>query len=138
MFLIFILYLLLNFILSGFYNTLPAIIKYANSIDWFKLGVSIVLTVIIGLLVAFNSVLVYIKHKERKRCREGIATAGVGSVGGLIVGICPLCITGLFPLIFGAIGVSFSFASLPFEGIEIQVLVVAILLVSLRMLKKNE
>jgi hypothetical protein len=134
---IFVVYLVLAVILSGFYNTFKLILIYANTVNWFELGISIFLTLLIGFLVAVNSVLAYIKYKERKRCKEGIATAGAGTVGGLIVGVCPLCVTGLVPLILSLLGVTFTFASLPLKGIEIQVLVVAILLISFRMLRKK-
>ena len=60
-----------------------------------------------------------------------LVLAGAGSVGGLIVGVCPLCVTGLVPLALGLLGIGFSFASLPFQGIEVQVLVVIVLFVSL-------
>jgi len=63
--------------------------------------------------------------------------SSAGAIGGLVTGVCPLCVTGLIPLILGFIGVSFSFASLPFQGIEVQVLVVIILLMSLINLSKK-
>lgn len=126
---IFIFYLILNILISGFYDTIPLIIKYAKTVNWLKLGFSLLLTIIIGLLVAGNSILVYIKYKERKRCK-GVGTAGVGTIGGLVVGVCPLCVTGLLPLTLGLLGISFSFASLPFQGIEIQMLIAVILFVS--------
>jgi len=135
---IFILYIGLNILFSGFYSTIKLILIYADTVDWFKLGISIILTLGIGLLVSVNAVTTYTKYKERKKCKEGIATAGVGTLGGLVVGICPLCVTGLFPLIFGFLGIGFSFASLPFGGIEIQILVIIILSASLWMLGKNE
>ena len=132
---IFLLYLLLNFLISGFYDTIPLIIAYANDVNWLKLGFSIILSLAIGILVAINGVYVYIKYKERKECASGGTIAGLGTVGGLITGFCPLCITGLFPLIFGLLGVSFSLASLPFQGIEVQLTVVVLLFISLKMLK---
>ena len=121
--------------MSGFYNTIPLIVVYFNTINWIKLGISITLTFIISFLVSLNSVLVYIKYKERKKCR-GIVAAGTGTIGGLIVGVCPLCVTGIFPLILGFIGVSFSLGSLPFQGIEIQALVALILFISYKQLSK--
>jgi len=136
--LIFIIYLALNIIFSGFYNTIKLIIVYANTVDWLKLGISIILTLVIGTLVAVNAVTAFIKYKERKKCKEGVAAASVGTVGGLIVGVCPLCVTGLFPLIFSFLGIGFSFASLPLGGIEIQAVVVIILFVSLWMLNKKQ
>jgi len=117
--------------LSGFYNTIPLILVYAETVNWFKLGISLFLTLAIGSLIAFNSVLIYVKYKERKKCKKEFTLSSVGAIGGLVAGVCPLCVTGLIPLILGFIGVSFSLASLPFQGIEVQVLVVIILLVSL-------
>ena len=129
--LIFLVYLSLNIMLSGFYNTIPLILVYAETVNWFKLGISLFLTLAIGSLIAFNSVLIYVKYKERKKCKKEFTLSSVGAIGGLVAGVCPLCVTGLIPLILGFIGVSFSLASLPFQGIEVQVLVVIILLVSL-------
>src|SRR3989338_470233 len=129
--LILLVYLLLNIFISGFYNTIPLILVYAKTLNWFKLGISIFLTIIIGALIAFNSVLIYVKYKERKKCKRELSLSSAGAIGGLVTGVCPLCVTGLIPLILGFIGVSFSFASLPFQGIEVQVLVVIILLMSL-------
>ena len=136
---IFVFYLGLNFLLSGFYDTLKLIIVYANTVNWFKLGTSITLTLLIGFLIAVNSVYFYIRYKERKDCRRAGIVAGSGAIGGLVVGICPLCIAGLLPLIFGFLGISFTFASLPFQGIEVQVLVLILLGISLSMLiNKNK
>ena len=129
--LIFLVYLSLNVILSGFYNTIPLILVYAKTVNWLKLGMSLFLTLAIGSLISFNSVLIYIKYKERKKCKKELSLSSAGAIGGLITGVCPLCVTGLIPLILGLVGVSFSLASLPFQGIEVQVLVVIILLVSL-------
>ena len=134
---IFLVYLVLNVLISGFYNTIPLIIVYANTVNWLNLGLSLLLTLIIWFLVAVNGVLVYVKYKERKKCR-GAGIAGVGTIGGLVVGVCPLCVTGLFPLILGLLGVSFSFSSLPFQGVEIQILVILVLVFSLINLSRNK
>lgn len=133
---IFFVYLALNFLLSGFYDTLILIIIYAKTIDWLKLSLSLILTILIGFLVAVNLVYFYLRYKERADCKKEGTLAGAGAVGGLAVGICPLCVTGLVPLFLSLIGISFTFASLPFQGLEIQVLVVIILLLSLRMVTK--
>jgi len=125
---IFVLYLILNILFSGFYDTIPLVIFYFKTVDWFKLGVSLILTLLIGFFVAVNSVLVYILYKRKKECKNGVAAAGAGGIGGLIVGVCPLCVTGLFPLVLGALGISFSFGTLPFQGIEIQILVLGVLI----------
>ncbi|MEK6854852.1 MAG: hypothetical protein AABX73_01385 [Nanoarchaeota archaeon] len=132
---IFFVYLAINFLASGFYNTIKLIAVYADTVNWFKLGVSLVFTLVIGFLVGINSVLVYIKYKERKQCTKEGALAGAGAIAGLATGVCPLCVTGLFPLLFSLFGLSFSFASLPLNGLEVQILTIAMLAISLKMLK---
>ncbi|PIZ81926.1 hypothetical protein COX98_01905, partial [Candidatus Pacearchaeota archaeon CG_4_10_14_0_2_um_filter_30_11] len=59
---IFIFYLILNILLSGFYNTIPLIAIYFSSVNWFKLGISLSLTLVIGFLVSVNGILIYIKY----------------------------------------------------------------------------
>ena len=93
---IFILYLVAVVLLSGFYSNLSLIIYNFKTINWLKLGVSFLLTLLIGLFVAANSVYLYMKHKERKTCGESATLTAIGTVGGLAVGACPLCVTGLF------------------------------------------
>ena len=135
---IFFLYVILNLILSGFYKTLKLILIYASTVDWFKLFISVSLSLIIGMLIAVNAVYLYIRHNERKICLESRSITGIRAIGGLATGFCPLCVTGLFPLMLGFFGVSFSFATLPFGGIEIQALAVLMLLFSLRLLLKQD
>lgn len=137
-FLIFLSYLVLNLFISGFYNTIPLILVYAKTVNWLKLGISLFFTLIIGALISFNSILIYLRYKERKECKKEVALSGTGAIGGLITGFCPICITGLIPLVLGMVGISFSLASLPFEGIEVQIIVALILFTSLyNLIKKN-
>ena len=134
---IFIVYMLLNILISGFYSTIQLIFIYARTINWYELSISIIFSLIIAGLVAINAIYSYILYKERKKCIEGNTLTGIGTLGGLMAGVCPLCVTGLFPLIFGIFGLSFSLASLPFKGLEIQVLAIAVLLYSLYLLKRR-
>src|SRR3990167_7518245 len=97
---IFILYLLLNVLFSGFYNTIPLNVIYAATVDWFSLIFSILLALAIGFFIAVNSILLFIRYKQRKNCSKAGTLTGVGTLGGFITGVCPLCITGLFPLLF--------------------------------------
>ena len=136
-FFLFLAYLALVVVLSGFYSSVPLILVYASSVSWVKLSISLVLSLLIALLVAYNGVLVYAAYRLRRQCKDAKLTASLGAVGGVIVGVCPLCVTGLVPLLLGVFGLSFSFASLPFGGIEMQVLVVAVLCVSMYLLKKK-
>lgn len=132
---VFIFYLVTNVLISGFYNTIPLILAYAATVNWFKLGISLFLTLVIGLLIAFNSVLIYVKYRERKKCKKEMTLSSAGAIGGLAVGVCPLCVTGIFPLLLSLVGISFSFASLPFQGIEVQVFVLVLLVWSYVKLK---
>ena len=134
---VFVLYLLLDIFLSGFYKTLPLILAYAGTVNWWKLSFSFLFTLLIGLLVALNAVALFVRYRERQSCKEQSVLASIGGIGGLAVGICPLCVTGVFPLLLGLFGVSFSFASLPFQGLEVQALVVVLLGVSLWMIEKK-
>jgi hypothetical protein len=134
---IFIVYFTIVFLVSDFLNTFKAILIYSDTLNWSKFGFSFALSLIIGVLVSINGVLVWERYKERRACREGGFLASAGIVGGLITGVCPLCVGGLFPLIFGLLGISFSLGVLPFKGIEIQVLAIVLLVVSIRMLGKR-
>ena len=120
--------------MSGFYNTIPLIIAYAQTVNWFKLGLSVVFSLTIGALVAINIVVVYFAYHERRACRNAGTLTTIGTAGGLAAGICPLCVTGLLPLIFGLFGITFSFAMLPFGGLEVQVLTIILLSISLWMI----
>ncbi|MDO8508650.1 MAG: hypothetical protein Q7S27_03110 [Nanoarchaeota archaeon] len=133
---IFFIYSTLNFYTSGFNNTFQLILKYASTVNWLEIIISITFSLIIGIFVALNSVLLYIKYKERQKCKNQTVLAGLGAIGGLATGFCPLCVTGLLPLILGLLGITFSFASLPFNGLEIQLLVIIILFSSYKMIKK--
>ncbi|OIO81418.1 hypothetical protein AUJ84_01080 [Candidatus Pacearchaeota archaeon CG1_02_32_132] len=121
---------------SGFYQTIPLIFVYSKTVSWFKLGVSISLSLIIGVLVSILSVLIFIRYKERRNCIKESALAGIGTVTGFAAGVCPLCVAGLFPLILGLFGISFTFASLPFQGLEVQVLSIILLFLALFLLRK--
>lgn len=134
---IFILYLGLNIFFSGFYDTIPLVIAYASTVNWLKLGVSLLLTLIISFLIAVVSVLTYVRYRERRDCRKAGVVAGAAGVSGLIVGVCPLCVSGIFPLILGFLGLSFSFASLPFQGLELQIFIIILLLIGMKMIDKR-
>ncbi len=133
---VFVIYLVLNFFISGFYKTLALLYYYSNTVNWIKIISSLILTIIIAFLVSLNFTLVYIKYKQKRECKKQGTLATIGTIGGLATGVCPLCVTGLFPLILSFIGVSFSFATLPFNGLEVQVGVIILLLISLFYLKK--
>ncbi len=134
---IFLGYELLNFFVTQFSQTLITAYFYRDTVNWGKLGLSITLALLIGILIALTSVSAYLKYKERRHCREGTLLAGVGTIGGLVTGFCPLCTVSIGGLLLSAFGVSFSLGSLPFQGVEIQVLTVIVLCVSLWVLERK-
>ena len=133
--LIFMIYMVANILLSQFYHTLKYIPYYVSSIRWGEFVFSIVFSILIGLLIAINTVIVYIRHRERKTRKESALTCAA-TLGGFATGICSACIAGFFPFLFEMAGISISWTALPFNGIEVQAVIVTLLLVNLHMLRK--
>lgn len=122
-----LLYSIMLYYLSDFDTTFRTALLYSDTVNWYKLGFSILLSLIIAILIAVNSCYLYRNYKIRKDCKDESKLVGVGVVGGIAVGICPLCVGGLFPIVLGLLGVSFSFGSLPFQGMEVQGLIILLL-----------
>ena len=64
---IFLIYLSINFFTSGFYKTIKLVLIYAQTVNWIGLSISLLLTILIGLLVAINAMTAFVKYKERKK-----------------------------------------------------------------------
>lgn len=128
---IFVIYMALNIIISQFYITIQYIPYYLKTIKWAELIAGGLLSLIIGALIAINMVYTYIRYKERKKYKAEGALTCAATIGGLATGICSACVAGIVPLIFSLMGLSFSWLSLPFRGMEIQALVIVILAISL-------
>jgi len=133
---IFFTYLALLVVISQFYVTVQYLPYYLNTINWVEFGASILFSLTIAGLVALNAVYGYVRWQERRVAKEG-ALVCVGGVGGFAAGVCPACVTSVLPFIFGIFGVSFSWASLPLRGFEIQLITIAILAGSLYLLKRR-
>ncbi len=134
---IFSLYLALNVYLSDFYETAKYLGIYADQIHWWKLILGIIFTLAISALVAINSVYGYIRYKERQAIEKSEVVTCIGALGGLATGICSSCVVTVFPLVFGLFGITFSWASLPFQGLEIQALIIILLSIGLWWMKKK-
>ena len=135
--LILIVYLTLNILISQFYVTLRYIPRYIDTINWFELTLSILFTLVIAFLVSLTILLSYIKYKQRQKIKKGVAIAALGTTSGFAAGVCTACVAGVFPFIFSLFGISFSWLSLPFKGLEFQLLVIILLLTSLHLLNKR-
>ena len=134
---IFILYIILVVVISEFYITLQYIPRYLNTVKWSEIILGVIFTLIIAFLVSMNSVLGYIKFKQRQNIKKSGVLACVGAVGGFATGVCSVCVSGLFPFLFALFGVTFTWTFLPFNGLEVQLLVILILGISLYLLTKN-
>ena len=135
---IFILYIVLAVFLSGFYSTIQYIPYYLNQLHWLEFGLSVFFTLVIGLLVGVNAVVGYLKFQEHKKLKNVSSLSCAATALGLTTGVCPACVTGIFPLILTSLGITFSWASLPFKGLEIQALTIVILILSLYLLKRKK
>ena len=131
-----LLYSILLYFLSDFDTTFRTALLYSETVNWYKLGFSTFLSLVIAILIGVNACYLYRNHLMRKNCNDESTLVGIGVAGGVAVGICPLCVGGLFPIILSLLGISFSFGSLPFQGLEVQVLVIILLGYGLIKLKK--
>ncbi|MBI5398584.1 hypothetical protein HZB03_03915 [Candidatus Woesearchaeota archaeon] len=134
---IFLVYIILTSILSQFYVTIQYIPYYLHTINWTELALSILFTLTIAALIAVNSVYSYIKFQERASVKKATTLTCAAAIGGFSTGVCAACVTGAFPLVLGFFGVAFSWGMLPFKGMEIQVLIIAVLGTSLYLLQKK-
>lgn len=137
---IFIVYLALNIWLSQFYEVLFQIPYFLDTLNWGELLLSFLLAVTIGILIALSMTLMIKEYKTRKSLlkKQGFFSS-LGIIGGFSTGVCSACIAGFFPLIFSLFGITFSWAFLPFNGIEVQLFSIGILSTSIVLMtrKKN-
>ena len=128
---IFLVYMILNILVSQFYITVQYIPYYLKTINWSELILGAIFSLTIGILISINTVYTYIRYKERKKYKAEGALTCAATIGGFATGVCSACVTGLIPLIFSLLGISFSWGALPFKGLEVQALVIIVLLASL-------
>ncbi len=130
-----LLYITVTVLVSKFYVTVQYIPYFVDTINWFQLLLSVLLTAVIGLLLGLNVALlslVYQEYKHKKACSTtGLGTTAsvtsIGAVGGVATGVCSACVASVFPALFGLFGITLSWGALPFQGLEIQAGIVALL-----------
>jgi len=131
---IFIAYLLINFFVNKFYITAPTFLTL-------NLKVVIpymLLTILVGFLVAININLIIIKFKELRRVNKSSGFTVVGVFGGMLGGACPGCFVGLFPAFLGLFGITATLSSLPFLGLEILIGSTILLITSIILLSGSD
>lgn len=135
---IFFLYGVLNIWLSDFYEVMFQIPYFLDTLNWEKLLVSFFLSTSIAALIAISMTMLIMDYQKRRslRKKQGVLSA-VGVVGGLSTGVCSACIAGIVPLIFSIFGITFTWAFLPWGGIEIQILTILLLSTSIFLINKK-
>ena len=134
---IFLTYLVLDILVSEFYNVLLQIPYFLQTINWSRLILSISLALVIAFLVAVNMLLLYQSIKEKQKIKKEGIVSSLGMISGLAAGVCPACVLGLFPIIFSLFGLTFTWAFLPWEGTEIQVITILLLTISIILLTRK-
>ena len=130
-------YLVLNILLSKFYLTIKYIPYYLEKINWLELSFSIIFAITIAILLSMNIIYIYIRYRERNNIKKQAGLSCGLTVASLSTGICPSCISGLFPFILSTFGITFTWAFLPFKGLEIQLLIIILLSLNLYFLNKK-
>lgn len=131
-----LLYIIITVVVSKFYVTVQYIPYFMDTINWAQLLLSVVLTLAIGILLSINVILLYLIYKDYKNKKQTCSmtdlgttasVTSVGAFGGVATGVCSACVVSIFPWLFGLFGVTISFGALPFQGLEIQGGIVALL-----------
>ena len=133
-FIILIAYLVITIIVNKFYIVAPYLKTYNLKIVIPYLTSNL----IVAILVAININLIYFKFKEVKRVEKSSSLTFFGVFSGMLGGLCPGCIAGLFPLISSFFGISLSLASLPFKGLELQTIAITLLIISITLLTRKQ
>lgn len=127
-------YLTITIIINKFYVIAPYLKTYNLKI----VIPHLVLNLIVAILLAININLIYSKFKEAKKVEKRSGLTFLGAFSGMLGGLCPGCIAGLFPLFASLFGITASLASLPFQGLELQALAIILLIIPLIFLIKDD
>ena len=135
-------YFLITFILFFTFNILvnQSLVLYLNPgglVPWFAV-LFFGLNIFVSLLVSLNINLVIMRYKDVGGVSAKGGTLGsLGVIGGIFGGSCPACFAGVFPALMGGLGVAVDFRAFPLHGLEMQIIAVALLLISIHMFLKD-
>ena len=97
----------------------------------------ILLMLLVAGFVGLNINLMIMKFKELKKINRAGGITTLGIFLGIMGGACPGCLVGLFPAVLGLLGsVGYSLSVLPFDGLELQVGSLVLLVISARLMSK--
>ena len=113
-------YLIINYFLTSFSLFFTTYVKsYAYP--------AFILNIIVAILMGVNISLLVYRFKEIAADKKSSTMSGVGIFAAALANGCPGCFAGLFPFVLSIFGVSETLSILPFNGIELQALSVALL-----------
>src|SRR3989344_2486293 len=129
LYLIFSTYLIYYFF-NGFYLFFNYSIRYYPSLN-------ILFTIILSFLFGINLSLIIFRFKEIKKYNNESGTGIFTSVLSLFSAGCPVCSFTILSFLIPGLSATFSLAILPFKGLEIQLLGIALLLIGIFILTKE-
>ena len=117
-------YLVVTVLVNEFDTTLKYAFRFSSQVEWVTLAFSMLFSVVIAILVGINSVSAFVLRRRRI---AGETQTVACAIGGFFTGVCPGC-SSLLPSVLGWFGIGFSWALLPFKGLEVQVLIIIVLI----------
>lgn len=127
-------YLIITIMINKFYVIAPYLKTYNLKI----VVPHLILNLVVAILLAVNINLIYSRFKEVKEIRKSSGLTFFGAFSGMLGGLCPGCIVGLFPLFMSLFGITASLASLPFQGLELQALAIILLIIPIILITNED
>ena len=117
-------YLVVTVLVHQFDTTLKYAFRFSAQVEWGTLLLSMLMSLVIAILVGINSVSTFVLRRKRI---AGETQTVACAIGGFFTGVCPGC-SSLLPSVLGWFGIGFSWAVLPFKGLEVQALIILALI----------
>ena len=133
---IFSVYVGLNILINESYDTLSILSSFRKN---FIIPFLILNYLFIPFLIGLNVNLSIMKFKEMSMMTsKGASGFGfMGIFGGILGGACPGCFAGLFPALLGLLGITATLSILPFNGLEISLGSMILLMVGAVLLSRE-
>lgn len=132
--LVLVIYSLFNFWLNDLFVLGFEFLKYS----WYISIPFSFFLIINSLLVAININLLIARYKLIKSITPEAGFFGaIGTFFALLAGACPGCVAGFFPVVAGVFGSTITLSSLPFYGVEIQLISFLFLLMGMNFMSND-
>jgi len=118
-------------------TTAGSFLSFAKAFVGWYVFASVPLAFLIAGLIGLTVALFAARLKEFRNFKSASASSSGGLFLGTLASGCPGCAIGLFPLVAGVFGISATLGSLPFGGVELQLVSVGLLGGSVFLLSKE-